>query len=66
MESVVTTTSERRVSDSSALIAAMSSMRLLVVCASPPNISFSWPFQRSTAPHPPGPGLPEHAPSVNA
>ena len=50
----------------SALIAAMSSMRLLVVCASPPNISFSWPFQRSTAPHPPGPGLPEHAPSVNA
>src|SRR5712691_7879814 len=39
-------------------------MRLLVVGASPPAISFSTPRKRSTAPHPPGPGLPLHAPSV--
>src|SRR5712671_5772678 len=45
-------------------MAAISSMRLLVVAASPPEISFSTPRKRSTAPHPPGPGLPLHAPSV--
>src|SRR5439155_20599074 len=45
-------------------MAAISSMRLLVVSASPPAISFSTPRKRSTAPHPPGPGLPLQAPSV--
>src|SRR5216684_1746212 len=45
-------------------MAAISSMRLLVVSVSPPAISFSTPRKRSTAPHPPGPGLPLHAPSV--
>src|SRR3990167_6836594 len=39
-------------------------MRLLVVAGSPPKSSFSWPFQRISAPQPPGPGLPLHAPSV--
>src|SRR5438067_1938861 len=43
---------------------AVSSMRLLVVCASPPKSSFSWPFHARIAPQPPGPGLPLHAPSV--
>src|SRR6266478_6483255 len=45
-------------------MAAISSMRLLVVSSSPPASSFSTPRKRSTAPHPPGPGLPLHAPSV--
>src|SRR6266851_8985399 len=45
-------------------MAAISSMRLLVVGASPPASSFSTPRKRSTAPQPPGPGLPLHAPSV--
>src|SRR5829696_6634389 len=43
---------------------AMSSMRLFVVCASPPQSSFSWSLKRRTIPHPPGPGLPRHAPSL--
>jgi translation initiation factor IF-2 len=39
-------------------------MRLLVVVAAPPWISRRWrPYSR-TAPHPPGPGLGEQAPSV--
>ena len=41
-------------------------MRLLVVSASPPDSSRSWPFQRRMAPQPPGPGLPEQAPSVHS
>ena len=45
-------------------MAAMSSIRLFVVCGSPPCSSFSVPFQRSTTPQPPGPGFPLHAPSV--
>src|SRR6204780_720987 len=49
---------------SSAAIAAVISMRLLVVSFSKPDNSFSWPSQRSTAPQPPGPGLPLQAPSV--
>src|SRR5208282_2332373 len=49
---------------SSAAIAAIISMRLLVVSFSNPDNSFSRPFQRSTAPQPPGPGLPLQAPSV--
>jgi hypothetical protein len=45
-------------------IAPINSMRLLVVCASPPFSSFSCsPYER-IAPQPPGPGLPEQAPSV--
>ena len=51
-------------SDSSAWAAASSSIRLLVVAGSAPQISFSLPFHVRTAPQPPGPGLPEHAPSV--
>ena len=43
---------------------AVSSMRLFVVCASPPESSFSVPFHSKIAPQPPGPGLPEQAPSV--
>ena len=53
-----------RVSDSSARMTAVSSIRLLVVCASPPNSSFSCSPARSSAPQPPGPGLPLQAPSV--
>ena len=45
-------------------ITAVSSIRLLVVLASPPDISFSWPMYSRMAPQPPGPGLPEQAPSV--
>ena len=45
-------------------MAAISSMRLFVVIFSPPEISFlNCPYMR-TAPQPPGPGLPLHAPSV--
>ena len=57
-------TSARRFSASSAEIAAINSMRLLVVCASPPLISFCVPPHSRMAPQPPGPGLPEQAPSV--
>src|SRR6185503_13476265 len=39
-------------------------MRLFVVCASPPNISFSRPPARISTPQPPGPGLPLQAPSA--
>jgi hypothetical protein len=42
----------------------VSSMRLFVVADSPPKISRSFPSYSSTAPQPPGPGLPLHAPSV--
>src|SRR5258708_18980542 len=51
-------------SASSALIAAISSMRLFVVILSPPQISFSCFPERRIAPQPPGPGLPLQAPSV--
>src|SRR5690349_2938616 len=44
---------------------AVSSILLLVVAASPPNSSFSTLPSRRMAPHPPGPGLPRQAPSVN-
>ncbi len=51
-------------SASSAEIAAISSMRLLVVSSSPPFSSLRcWPACKM-APQPPGPGLPEQAPSV--
>src|SRR5262245_36123688 len=39
-------------------------MRLLVVEASPPKSSFSCAPKHRMAPQPPGPGLPEQAPSV--
>lgn len=45
-------------------MAASSSMRLLVVIGSPPESSFSCPLYRRIAPQPPGPGVPEQAPSV--
>ena len=37
---------------------------LLVVAGSPPQISFVFSPNIRIAPHPPGPGFPEHAPSV--
>ena len=37
---------------------------LFVVFCSDPHISFLYPLYINTAPHPPGPGFPEHAPSV--
>src|SRR3954469_7646978 len=40
-------------------------MRLLVVSASPPEISRSFSPMRRSAAQPPGPGLPRQAPSVN-
>src|SRR5690348_1605871 len=64
MLSVKSRTRHGRFSASSAAIAAISSMRLLVVAGSPPDNSFSTAPWRSTAPQPPGPGLPLHAPSV--
>ena len=48
------TTLQGRFSVSSALITAISSMRLLVVGDSPPKISFSFPLAVSSAPQPPG------------
>ena len=45
-------------------MAASSSIRLLVVERSPPCSSLTTLPYRSTAPQPPGPGLPLHAPSV--
>src|SRR5580704_14887274 len=51
-------------SASSAEIAAISSIRLLVVWVSPPLISRRRPPHSRIAPQPPGPGLPEQAPSV--
>ena len=49
---------------SSAEIAAISSMRLLVVTASPPESSLRCRPEINIAPQPPGPGFPEQAPSV--
>jgi len=48
----------------SASIAACNSMRWLVVSFSPPHNSFSCFPARNQTPQPPGPGFPEHAPSV--
>ena len=45
-------------------IAAVNSMRLFVVSLAPPFSSFICPLYCNTAPQPPTPGLPEHAPSV--
>src|SRR5216117_4001271 len=53
-----------RLRASRAAIAAVSSIRLLVVWISPPFNSLTFPPQARIAPQPPGPGLPEQAPSV--
>src|SRR5438270_12848601 len=65
MLSVCSRTRHGRFSASSPLIAAISSIRLLVVSGSPPDNSRSLSPMRSNTPQPPGPGLPRHAPSVN-
>src|SRR5207302_10058670 len=65
MLSVWSRTRQGRLSASRPLIAARSSIRLLVVSASPPAISRSLSPVRNSAAQPPGPGLPRHAPSVN-
>src|SRR6476619_1902388 len=65
MLSVCSRTRHGRLSASRPLIAAISSIRLLVVSGSPPDSSRSLPPVRRSTPQPPGPGLPRHAPSVN-
>src|SRR5712692_7574197 len=62
--SVWMSTRHGRLSASSAEIAAISSMRLLVVWGSPPLSSLTRSPKARIAPQPPGPGLPEQAPSV--
>src|SRR5436853_631255 len=63
-ESVMTVTLHVSVRTWRPLIAARSSMRLLVVLASPPCSTRSrCPYLRMHA-HPPGPGFPRHDPSV--
>src|SRR3979411_399357 len=57
-------TRQGRLSASKAAIAAISSMRLLVVWGSPPLSSLTRSPKARIAPQPPGPGLPEQAPSV--
>src|SRR6185436_20284184 len=57
-------TSQGFFSASSAAIAAINSIRLLVVWGSPPEISLRCSPNTRMAPKPPGPGLPEQAPSV--
>ena len=62
--SVKMVTAQGCFSEDSASIGAVSSMRLLVVSASPPNSSLLCPPELRNAPQPPGPGLPLQAPSV--
>src|ERR1700712_3455855 len=56
-------TREGRLSARRPSITPRSSMRLLVVCASPPESSRRCSPLTSTTAQPPGPGLPETAPS---
>ena len=63
-ESVCTVTRVGRFKAARPMMAAVSSMRLLVVAASDPDSSLCVPFQLSSTPQPPGPGLPRQAPSV--
>ena len=63
-ESVDRRTRLGRVSAASPSIAAVNSMRLLVVSPTPPDSRRSLSRQRSSAAQPPGPGLPVQAPSV--
>src|SRR5258708_30083639 len=62
--SVCRSTRQGRLSASNAAIAAISYMRLLVVWGSPPLSSLTRSPNARIAPQPPGPGLPEQAPSV--
>src|SRR5581483_10137648 len=64
-ESVCTTTGKlaRDAASLTALSAAVSSMRLLVVRSSRPPSSVTLSSVATIAPHPPGPGLPLLAPS---
>ena len=62
--SVCSSTRQGRFSAFSASMAAVSSMRLLVVAVSPPQISRSCSPKIRIAPQPPGPGFPRQAPSV--
>src|SRR5882757_11480495 len=64
MLSVKRRTVQGRFSVSSPMMAAISSMRLLVVAGSPPDSSRSRLPRRRIAPQPPGPGFPLQAPSV--
>ncbi len=64
LESLQKEMSQGSLSCSSARMIPISSMRLLVVSASPPEISLRTPLYSRIAPQPPGPGLPLHAPSV--
>src|SRR5579883_2360501 len=57
-------TRQGRFSASRALVAAVSSIRLLVVAGSPPESSRSTPRKRRIAAQPPGPGLGLQPPSV--
>src|SRR6266481_3377498 len=66
MLSVCSRTRHGRLSASRPLIAAISSMRLLVVSGSPPASSRSLSPMRNRTAQPPGPGLPRQAPSVNS
>src|SRR6185437_5584904 len=62
--SVCRTTSQGRLSDSSAAAAAVSSIRLLVVLGSAPDSSLMTSRYLRMAAHPPGPGLGLQPPSV--
>src|SRR5579863_8991278 len=62
--SVCRTTLHGRFSASSAMVAAVSSIRLFVVAGSAPDSSRSTPWNRITAAHPPGPGFGLQPPSV--
>ena len=64
LESEYSSTTQGSFRQDRARMTPVSSMRLLVVSAAPPDSSFSTPFHSRMAPQPPGPGLPEHAPSV--
>ena len=64
LESEYSSTTQGSFRISSASMTAVSSMRLLVVSAAPPDSSFSVSLYRRMAPQPPGPGLPLQAPSV--
>src|SRR5438874_6262687 len=63
-ESVLRVTSHGSLRARRPSIAALSSMRLLVVLGSLPYISLTNPSKRRIHAQPPGPGLPTHAPSV--
>src|ERR1700676_5026650 len=64
-ESVYSFTAQRRFRAPKPPIAAINSMRLLVVAGSAPETSLRSAPATSKAAQPPGPGLPRHAPSVN-